>query len=88
MASITFHKCKNMLNTCVGATPNASNSSWMPTSYSQITYTATKFSPSLVYAYQPSHMSDLFHLTLNITTATNQKAPHSTSPNDQLQQMY
>jgi len=83
MASIAFHQHKNTLNTCVGATPNASNSSWTPTTYSQITYTATKSSPSLVYVYQRSCMSDQFHLTLNLTTATNQKAPYSTSPNNQ-----
>jgi len=85
MASIAFHKHKNTFNTCVGAIPNASKSSWTPTTYSQITHTSTKFSPRLVYVYQPSHMSDWFYFTLNLTTATNQKAPYSTSPNDELQ---
>lgn len=88
MASIAFHQRKNTLNTRVGAIPNASNSSWMPTTHSQITYTATKFSPSLVYVYQPSCLSDQFYLTLNLTTATNQKASYNTSPHNQLQQTY
>jgi len=75
MALIAFHKHNDTFNMCVGAILNASNSSYMSTSYSQITYTATKFSPSLLYVYQPSHMSDRFYFTSYLTTATNQKAP-------------